>query len=103
MKSKKKQTASELMTLEGDSIPQPVRKKRGGLRLKAKHHRRLKKALAVGSAFAILVGGTFGINAIFFNKAAPNIVERVLRQSGMTCLRTVLRPICTLLLKISAT
>ena len=64
------------MTLEGDSIPQPVRKKRGGLRLKAKHHRRLKKALAVGSAFAILVGGTFGINAIFFNKAAPNIVEK---------------------------
>lgn len=76
MKSKKKQTASEMMTLEGDSIPQPVRKKRGGLRLKAKHHRRLKKALAVGSAFAILVGGTFGINAIFFNKAAPNIVEK---------------------------
>lgn len=75
MKQRKQQAAEQLATLEGDNIPRPVRKKKGGLRLKAKHHRRLKKVLAASSACAILVGGTFGINALFFTEAAPNVVE----------------------------
>ena len=75
MKRKTKQNPEELITLEGDAIPRPVRKRKGGLRLKAKHHRRLTKVLAAFSACAILVGGTFGINALFFNKAAPNLVD----------------------------
>ncbi len=69
----RKQTAGDMMTLGGEGIPRPVRKK-GRLRLKAKQHRRLKKGLAATSAVAIVVGGTFGINALFFNKAAPNTV-----------------------------
>ena len=69
----RKQTAGDMMTLGGEGIPRPVRKK-GRLRLKAKQHRRLKKGLAAASAVAIVVGGTFGINALFFNKAAPNTV-----------------------------
>lgn len=75
MKRKIKQNPEELTTLEGDAIPRPVRRRKGGLRLKAKHHRRLTKVLAASSACAILVGGTFGINALFFNKAAPNLVD----------------------------
>ena len=74
MKREKNRNAQDMMTLEGDSIPQPVRKK-GRLRLKAKHHRRLLKGLAAASACAILVGGTFGINALFFNEASPNTVQ----------------------------
>lgn len=75
MKKNRKQVDTELSTLEGDHIPRPVRKGKGGLRLKAKHHRRLTKVLAASSACAILVGGTFGINALFFNSATPNTVE----------------------------
>ena len=75
MKRENRQHEGEMTTLEGDCIPRPVRKKKGGLRLKAKHHRHLKKVLAATSACAILVGGTFGINALFFNEAAPNTVD----------------------------
>ena len=72
---KQRQSADGLTELEGENIPRPVRKKKGGLRLKAKHHRRLTKTLAAFSACAILVGGTFGINAFFFTNAAPNAVK----------------------------
>ena len=85
MKREKNRNAQDMMTLEGDSIPQPVRKK-GRLRLKAKHHRRLLKGLAAASACAILVGGTFGINALFFNEAidiriAGGVCDRNIRPS----------------------
>ena len=63
-----------LSELKGEGIPKAVRKK-GRIRLRAKHHRRLVKGLAGVAACAVLVGGAFAVNALFFNKAAPNSVE----------------------------
>ena len=74
MKKQRTQQESELSELKGRDIPKTVRKK-NGMRLKAKHHRRLVKGLAGVAACAVLVGGTFAVNALFFNKAAPNTVE----------------------------
>ena len=74
MKTQRTQQESELSELKGRDIPKTVRKK-NGMRLKAKHHRRLVKGLAGVAACAVLVGGTFAVNALFFNKAAPNTVE----------------------------
>ncbi len=75
MKGKKKGQSTGLAELEGENIPRPVRKKRGGVRLKAVQHRRLKKSLAALSACVIAAGGAFGINALFFTDAAPNVVK----------------------------
>ena len=74
MKKQRTQQENGLSELQGSDIPKAVRKK-NGLRLKAKHHRRLVKGLAGVAACAVLVGGTFAVNALFFNKAAPNTVE----------------------------
>lgn len=74
MKKQRTQQESELSELKGRDIPKTVRKK-NGMRLKAKHHRRLVKGLAGVAACAVLVGGAFAVNALFFNKAAPNTVE----------------------------
>ncbi|HIZ24193.1 MAG TPA: hypothetical protein H9812_01795, partial [Candidatus Gallimonas intestinigallinarum] len=74
MKTQRTQQENGLSELQGSDIPKAVRKK-NGLRLKAKHHRRLVKGLAGVAACAVLVGGTFAVNALFFNKAAPNTVE----------------------------
>lgn len=74
MKKQRTQRENGLSELKGNDIPRAVRKK-NGLRLKAKHHRRLVKGLAGVAACAVLVGGTFAVNALFFNKAAPNMVE----------------------------
>ena len=74
MKKQRTQQENGLSELQGSDIPKAVRKK-NGLRLKAKHHRRLVKGLAGVAACAVLVGGTFAVNALFFNKAAPNTVD----------------------------
>ena len=73
MKKKQQHTQNGMSDVAGN-VPQPVRGK-GGVRLKTKRRRRLFKVFAAAAACAVLVGGVFAVNALYFDKAKPNVVD----------------------------
>ncbi len=75
MKQPHERVEEGLHPIENEKRPRAVAKKRGGLRLKAKYHRRVTKVLASFSAAAVLCLGVFGVNALFFQDTAPNVVD----------------------------
>ena len=75
MRKNKERIEEGLHSIENEKRPRAIHKKKGGVKLKAKYHRRVTKALAACSIAAVLFLGVFGVNALFFQKAAPNIVE----------------------------
>ncbi len=75
MKQPRERVEEGLHPIENEKRPRVVAKKRGGLRLKAKYHRRITKVLASFSAAAVLCLGVFGVNALFFKDSAPNVVD----------------------------
>lgn len=72
---REKISADGLHDLENEKEPKIVCKKNGKRKLKFKTHQRLKKALACCTVGAVLCGGIFGVNALFFQKATPNVVD----------------------------
>ena len=74
MKKVRERVEEGLHRIENEKRPRVFRKKRGGLRLKAKYHRRIVKVLASLSVVGVLTLGVFGVNAFFFEKGAPNEV-----------------------------
>ncbi len=75
MARKQKQTEEGLHAIENEKRPRVIKKKRGGIRLKSKYHRRITKVLASFSVAAVLTIGVFGVNALFFKESAPNVVD----------------------------
>lgn len=71
---KKRESGSELHTIQNEKRPRVVKKRSGKTAFKARRHRRLTQVLAMFSCFAILGVGIFAIGSIF-NKADPNVVD----------------------------
>ena len=74
MKKAQERVEEGLHPIENEKRPRVVHKKKGGLRLKSKYHRRIVKVLASFSVAAVLCLGVFGVNALFFQSTAPNAV-----------------------------
>lgn len=75
MKKAQERVEEGLHPIENEKRPRVVHKKKGGLRLKSKYHRRIVKVLASFSVAAVLCLGVFGVNALFFQSTAPNVVD----------------------------
>ena len=75
MKKLEERVEEGLHPIENENRPRAVRKKKGGIRLKSKYHRRITKVLASFSAAAVLCLGVFGVNALFFQTDGPNVVD----------------------------
>lgn len=71
---KKRESSSELHTIQNEKRPRVVKKRGGKTAFKAKYHRRLTQVLAMFSCFAILGVGIVAVGSIF-NKADPNVVD----------------------------
>lgn len=76
MKKAQERVEEGLHPIENEKRPRVVHKKKGGLRLKSKYHRRIVKVLASFSVAAVLCLGVFGVNALFFQSTAPNVVDK---------------------------